>query len=129
MIRSIIVFAFSAFITFTFSACKKETPPTGEYWIYLTYDGGYEDGGPVEITESNKNTVVINGAELVKDGKRVKGPMSGSPFVMGTLIIDGEWSNKLFSKDYKIEGEFEEIVQNPNGHYHSYGAFTIKKPD
>lgn len=122
------LFFLSILFALIFSGCKKEKPPVGQYWMYLVYNSGYEASGPVEIMESTKDRIVINGSELVKNDKWIKGPMSGSPFSMGTLIIEGKWSHRLFSKNYKIEGEFEEVVQNPNGHYHDFGTFTIKKP-
>lgn len=92
--------------------CSKDKPPTG---IYIAdFFGTYSSNGntydvslvsiQLEITETDKNHILISGASLEKDGKKIKGALN-LQFHKGDLItIDGKW--KKVNGNYVIEGDF-----------------------
>lgn len=115
------------FILFLFLGCSKEKPRVGNYYGVFTYTNpeGLVKGAEMEITESTKNKVIINGYQLTKDGKKIEGTLNHSSSSFG-VTINGEWSHRIFSKDYKINGTFTENYYQGGGQYQSSGTFEIK---
>lgn len=113
------------------SSCSKEKPDVGDYYGIFTYSSEPEiiKTAEIEITESSKNEIVINGSKLIKDGKRIEGRIESLSFSQFGVTINGEWSHKLFSKNYKIEGTFTEDYYQGGNSYQSSGTFTIKSND
>lgn len=110
------------------NSCNKEKPDIGYYF------GTFRYGNPpdivrtaeIEITESSKNRIVINGSELDMDGKRIEGKIENISFSQFGVNLDGEWSHKLFSKNYKIIGTFTEDYYQGGNIYQNTGTFEIK---
>src|SRR5690554_6751240 len=108
------------------TSCNKEKPIVGEYYGTFTYSSGIVKTTEIEITESTKNKIVINGSELEKDGKKIEGKIENVSFYSQSgVYINGEWSHKLFSKNYKIEGTFTEDYYQGGNSYQSSGTFKI----
>lgn len=94
--------------------------------MFVRYSNGQEASGPVTISESSKDRVIIEGSELRKDGKIIKGTIYGLSFSNGSFTIEGECSHKLFSNNFKIEGTFRKTAHYLGGpHNHFFGTFTI----
>lgn len=131
IIRNIVKCCIPKLFLFTVSllllcGCKKDNPPTGEYWIYIRYSTGLEESGPVTIRESSRDKLVIDNSEFRKEGKIIKGTFYGLPFSPSLFKIEGECSHSLFSNNYSIKGTFEETAYYKMGpHNHFYGTFTI----
>ncbi len=96
-----------------FLSCSKEKPPTGLYigdFFGTTYSSNGNTskkslvGILLEITETDKNHILINGASLEKNGRKIKGVLN-LQFHSGDLItIDGKW--KKIDGSYVIKGNF-----------------------
>ena len=109
-----------------FTGCKKDKPPAGSYWMYIRYSTGQEASGPVTISESSKDKIIIENSELRKDGKNISGTIYSLSFSNGSFTIDGECSHKLFSNNFKIEGTFRKTAYYLGGpHNHFFGTFKI----
>lgn len=108
--------------------CSKEKPITGNYYGIFTYSTpqGVVKTAEIEITESSKNKIVINGSELSKNGKKIKDKIENISFSQFGVDIDGEWSHKLFSKEYSIKGNFTEVYYQGGNQYQNSGTFEIK---
>ena len=113
----ITLFGFFLFGVFA-TSCSKTNPPTGAYvgkfeGEYLRYEkkealvlGGVE----LQITESDKDHIIINGSRLEKNGKKIKGTLKDVSFNQGgsPITIDG----KRIRNDghFDIEGTFESTI-------------------
>ncbi|NEN25705.1 hypothetical protein G3O08_19635 [Cryomorpha ignava] len=122
-----ILFITSIFIIIFATSCNKEKPSNGDYYGTFTYNNpsGIIKTAEIEITESSKNKIVINGSELEKDGKKIEGKIENISFSQFGVDINGEWSHKLFSKNYKIEGTFTEDYYQGGNAYQNSGTFKI----
>lgn len=123
-----ILFITSICIIIFATSCSKEKPSVGDYYGTFTYStpSGIVKTAEIEITESSKNKIVINGSELDKDGKNIEGKIENISFSQFGVDINGEWSHKLFSKNYKIEGTFTEDYYQGGNSYQNSGTFEIK---
>jgi len=106
--------------------CNKEKPPIGRYLATFNYENpqGLVKLGYLDITESTKNTLTINGSIVQKDGKSITG--SFLVYSTGYFYIDGTWSKKLFSNNYKIKGSFTQTYHEGGQSFTNYGSFTIE---
>ena len=109
-------------------SCTKEKPITGHYYGTFNYDvpQGIIKTAEIEITESSKDKIVINGSELNKDSKKIEGNIANLSFSQFGVYIKGEWSHKLFSKNYLIKGTFTETYYQGGNQYQNSGTFEIK---
>lgn len=109
-------------------SCKKDKPLAGRYYGILNYDApqGVVRTAEIEITESNKDVIIINGSELNKDGKKIEGHIANLSFSSHGIWIVGEWSHKLCSKTYLINGTFTEYYSQGGNDYQNTGTFEIK---
>lgn len=110
------------------TACSKEKPSIGKYFGIFTYNApqGLVKTAEIEITESSKSKIAINGSELSKDGKKIEGKIENISSSQFGVEINGEWSNKLFSKKYLIKGNFTEVYYQGGNQYQNEGTFEIK---
>lgn len=108
--------------------CSKEKPSIGNYYGTFTYSTpqGVVKTAEIKITESSRNKIIINSSELSKDGKKIGGKIENISFSQFGVDIDGEWSHKLFSKDYLIKGNFTEYYYQGGSQYQNSGTFEIK---
>lgn len=127
MKKTIILTSLLGLMIFTVS-CKKEKPTTGHYYGTFNYNvpQGIIKTGEIEITESSKDKIVINDSELIKDGKKIEGNITNLSFSQFGVYIKGEWSHKLFSKNYLIKGTFTETYYQGGNQYQNSGTFEIK---
>ena len=127
MKKTIILTSLIGLLVFTVG-CTKEKPPTGHYYGTFNYDvpQGITKTAEIEITESSKDKIVINDSELKKDGKKIEGNIANISFSQFGVYINGEWSHKLFSEDYVIEGTFTETYYQGGNQYQNSGTFEIK---
>lgn len=123
-----ILFIISIFLIVFGIGCSKEKPSIGNYYGTFTYNTpqGAVKTAEIEITESSKNKIIINGSELTKDGKKIEGKIKNISFSQFGVDIDGEWSHKLFSKEYLIKGTFTENYYQGGNQYQNSGTFEIK---
>jgi len=99
------------FLLLLFS-CNKENPPSGIYigdffGTYSTNGNTYETsliGIQLEITETDENHILIGGASLEKDGKKVTGILNIQFHKDDLITINGKWKKEKGS--YIIEGDF-----------------------
>lgn len=126
--KTYILIITSICIIISATSCNKEKPDVGDYYGTFTYSNPPDivKTAEIEITESSKNKIVINGSELDKDGKHIEGKIENISFSQFGVSIDGEWSHKLFSKNYKIEGTFTEDYYQGGNTYQNTGTFEIK---
>lgn len=127
--RMFFVFIVSICLIVLGTSCSKEKPDIGDYYGIFTYNSQPEliKTTEIEITESSKNKIVINGSKLEKDGKKIEGKIDNVSFYSQTgVYIKGEWSHKLFSKNYVIKGTFTEEYYQGGNTYQSSGTFEIK---
>jgi len=104
-----LLFSLVALILFS---CNKENPPTGLYMgdffgTYTSNGNTYDEslvGIQLEITETDKNHILISGASLEKDGKKIKGVLNLQFHKADLITIDGKW--KKVNGNYVIEGDF-----------------------
>ena len=122
-----ILFIISIFLIVFGLGCSKEKPSIGNYYGTFTYSTpqGVVKTAEIEITESSKNKIIINGSELTKDGKKIEGKIENISFSQFGVDIYGEWS-KLFSKEYLIKGTFTENYYQGGNQYQNSGTFEIK---
>lgn len=122
------------------NGCKKEKPATG---IYVgTFNYNYPNNWPdktiwYKISDSNKDYFLIGTSDyqgnlisayqdtVYKDKKEVNGKVPSNSGV-GPFKIKGEWSHKLFSKNYIIEGDFTQTEYTQGGVFTYSGTFEIK---
>ena len=123
-----ILFMISIFLIVFGLGCSKEKPSIGNYYGTFTYNSpqGVVKTAEIEITESSKNKIIINGSELTKDGKKIEGKIENISFSQFGVDIDGEWSHKLFRKEYTIKGAFTETYYQGGNTYENSGTFVIK---
>jgi hypothetical protein len=109
------------------TSCSKQKPIIGNYYGIFNYDmpQGFSRGAAISITESLKNKIVINGSELLKDGRNIEGVVGYIPN-MSSVYIKGEWTHKLFNKNYVIKGTFTETYYQGGIQYQNSGTFEIK---
>lgn len=115
------------FICFTLISCSKDKPESGSYAGYFHYESpqSFDEYSNIEITESTKDYITINGSKLQKDGKKISGMIDVLDF--GSFVdINGEWSHKIFSKKYTIKGTFTQIKYQGGNQYEFSGTFEIK---
>lgn len=115
-------------LLFLIESCSKEKPRIGDYYGIFNYDvpSGVVNTAEIEITESTDDKIVINGSTLKKDGKKIEGKIINLSFSQFGIDIKGEWSHKLFSKDYTIKGTFTEDYYQGGNQYQNSGTFEIK---
>ena len=108
------------------AGCKKDNPPVGRYMGTFSYSSpsGMIKQSYLSIGESNKNTLTINGSELLKDGKKISGQFIIS--TIGLLEIEGKWSKKIFSNSYIIKGDFTQYNYIGGIAYPYFGTFIIE---
>ncbi|SFT43336.1 hypothetical protein SAMN05216474_0539 [Lishizhenia tianjinensis] len=118
----------SIFLIVFMLGCSKEKPSVGKYQGTFTYSTpqGVVETAEIEISASSKNKIIINDSELTKNGKIIEGKIENISFSQFGMDIDGEWSNKLFSKEYFIKGNFTEVYYQGGSQYENHGTFEIK---
>ncbi len=123
-----ILFVCSICLIFFGIGCSKEKPSIGNYYGIFTYSTpqGVIKTAEIVITESSKNKIIINGSELTKDGKKIEGKIENISFSQFGIDLNGEWSHKLFSKNYLIKGTFTETYYQGGNQYQNEGTFEIK---
>lgn len=123
-----ILFISSLFLIAIGIGCSKEKPSIGNYYGTFTYSTpqGLVKTAEIEITESSKNKIIINGSELTKDGKKIEGKIENISISQFGINIDGEWSHKFISKEYLIKGNFTEDYYQGGSQYQNSGTFLIK---
>ena len=127
MKKTIILTLLIGLMVFTVS-CTKEKPPTGHYYGTFNYEvpQGIIKTAEIEITESSKDKIIINDSELNKDSKKIEGNIANLSFSQFGIYIKGEWTHKLFSKNYLIKGTFTETYYQGGNQYQNSGTFEIK---
>jgi hypothetical protein len=127
MYKVFIIKSLIGLVIFT-SSCTKEKPTTGNYYATFNYNvpQGITKSADIEITESSKNNIAINGSVLNKNGKKIEGTITNLTFSPFGVHINGEWSHKVFSKNYLIKGTFTETYSQGANQYQSSGTFEIK---
>jgi hypothetical protein len=115
------------FILFFSIGCSKNKPNSGQYYGVFTYlnPQGLQKIAFIDICNSTKTTISINGFLVKKDGKRIEGKI-GSVGNLTDVFIWGEWSHNLFSKEYKIIGNFTETYFQGGNEYKNSGTFELK---
>jgi hypothetical protein len=126
--KTYILFVCSICLIFFGIGCSKEKPTIGNYYGTFNYSApqGVVKTAEIEITESSKNRIIINGSALTKDGKKIEGKIENISFSQFGIDINGEWSHKLFSKEYSIKGNFTEDYYQGGNQYQNEGTFVIK---
>ncbi len=126
-------------LLFLFFSCNKEKPTKGSYvgdffGTYQLDNGSIQEknllGVQFEITEVTKDYIIISGAKLEKNKKRIKGTLN-KHFDFGDFIkIDGRLKKE--KGHYIIEGDFTStdlfMQYNPYLVRDITGKFKIK-PD
>ena len=111
-----------------FISCNKEKPKTGMYAGFFHYESPqiFDKYSQIEISDSNSDYIIVNGSKLKKNGKKISGMIDVLDF--GSFVqIEGEWSHKLFSKNYTIKGTFTQTIYYLGGNQYQYtGTFVIK---
>lgn len=110
-----------------FIGCNKEKPKPGQYAGFFHYDTPqvFEEYSQIELSESKSDYIIVNGSTLKKNGKKISGMIDVLDF--GSFVnIEGEWSHKLFSKNYTIKGTFTQIKYQGGNQYQYSGTFEIK---
>jgi hypothetical protein len=109
--------------------CKKEKPPIGKYIGYFSYVNSQGQNTTtshsIEISESSKNSLVINGSTVSKNMRNIEGNtyISG----LGNIVyLKGKWKKKFLSNNYCIEGTFIATYYQGGNNYNLNGTFTIK---
>ena len=113
-------------LVFSFG-CEKNRPISSEYFAVFTYSipQGLIKTAFVNISNPTESSITINGFNVKKDGKNIEG-IIGSVGNLSDVFISGKWSHKLFSKEYKIIGNFIETYYQGGIEFQNTGTFEIK---
>lgn len=120
--------------------CSKEKPPAGNYIGVFNYQNSTNLANKtvwLKIEETEKDYMLIGATDyngnltsalldtLYKKGKKnIEGKVPSNS--MTPFYINGEWSHKLFSKNYLIKGTFTETYYQGGNQYQNSGTFEIK---
>ena len=136
MINKTIVFATLIMLL----SCSKEKPPLGNYIGVFNYENSTNIADKtiwLKIEESQKDYILIGATDYngnltsamldtlyKKNKKTIEGKVPSNNMV--PFYIKGEWSHKLFSKNYLIKGTFTETYYQGGNQYQNSGTFEIK---
>ncbi len=121
-------------------SCSKEKPPVGNYIGVFNYENSTNIADKtiwLKIEESQKDYILIGATDYngnltsamldtlyKKNKKTIEGKVPSNNMV--PFYIKGEWSHKLFSKNYLIKGTFTETYYQGGNQYQNSGTFEIK---
>ena len=110
------------------SSCEKEKPSAGEYIGIFSYEipQGLVKTAYIEISNPTQNSITINGSKVSKKNEKIEGHIDNVTFSQFGIDIIGEWSHKIFSKEYVISGTFTETYYQGGNQYQNSGTFEIK---
>ena len=110
------------------TSCEKEKPSAGEQIGIFSYEipQGLVKTAYIEISNPTLNSITINGYVLSKENKIIEGMVDYLSGVGSYIYINGEWSHKIFSKEYVISGTFTETYYQGGNQYQNSGTFEIK---
>ena len=110
------------------SSCEKEKPSAGDYIGIFSYEipQGLVKTAYIEISNPTQNSITINGSKVSKKNEKIEGHIDNVTFSQFGIDIIGEWSHKIFSKEYVISGTFTETYYQGGNQYQNSGIFEIK---
>ena len=110
------------------SSCEKEKPSAGDYIGIFSYEipQGLVKTAYIEISNPTQNSITINGSKVSKKNEKIEGHIDNVTFSQFGIDIIGEWSHKIFSKEYVISGTFTETYYQGGNQYQNSGTFEIK---
>ena len=116
------------FTSLLVSSCEKEKPSAGEYIGIFSYEipQGLVKTAYIEISNPTQNSITINGSKVSKKNEKIEGHIDNVTFSQFGIDIIGEWSHKIFSKEYVISGTFTETYYQGGIQYQNSGTFEIK---
>ena len=116
------------FTSFLVSSCEKENPSAGDYIGIFSYEipQGLVKTAYIEISNPTQNSITINGSKVSKKNEKIEGHIDNVTFSQFSIDIIGEWSHKIFSKEYVISGTFTETYYQGGNQYQNSGTFEIK---
>jgi len=116
------------FTSLLVSSCEKEKPSAGEYIGIFSYEipQGLVKTAYIEISNPTQNSITINGSKVSKKNEKIEGHIDNVTFSQFGIDIIGEWSHKIFSKEYVISGTFTETYYQGGNQYQNSGIFEIK---
>ena len=116
------------FTSLLVSSCEKEKPSAGDYIGIFSYEipQGLVKTAYIEISNPTQNSITINGSKVSKKNEKIEGHIDNVTFSQFGIDIIGEWSHKIFSKEYVISGTFTETYYQGGIQYQNSGTFEIK---
>ena len=116
------------FTSLLVSSCEKEKPSAGDYIGIFSYEipQGLVKTAYIEISNPTQNSITINGSKVSKKNEKIEGHIDNVTFSQFGIDIIGEWSHKIFSKEYVISGTFTETYYQGGIQYQNSGIFEIK---